>query len=76
LKTEIFTCSTISKNKENLKTAEEESKIRIWTRTIMQWYGSVDPDPNQNITDPEHKIKNLAQTVELRLVYGNNVVKT
>jgi hypothetical protein len=35
-----------------LKVTEERSRIRSWIRTISQSYGSADPDPHQNVTDP------------------------
>jgi hypothetical protein len=33
-----------------LKTADEKNRIRI----RYPVYGSKDPDPSQNVTDPEH----------------------
>jgi hypothetical protein len=35
-----------------LKIPDEKSKIRI--RSISSRYGSEDPDPYKNVTDPEH----------------------
>jgi hypothetical protein len=29
----------------------------VGTRSISQIYGSVDPDPHQNVTDPQHWLK-------------------
>ncbi len=27
--------------------------------SVTQWHGSADPDPNQNVTDPQHCIKTI-----------------
>jgi hypothetical protein len=37
-----------------LKVIEERSRIRGWIRIIGQSYGPADPDPHQNVTDPQH----------------------
>jgi hypothetical protein len=42
----------------SLKVTEEMSRIRIRRQygagSISQSYGSADPDPHQNVTDPQH----------------------
>ncbi len=42
-------------------------EIRIFSR-IRQWYGSADPNPYQNVTDPQHYILVLARNVPVYLV--------
>jgi hypothetical protein len=37
---------------------EEQSKLQIGS--VLQWCGSADPDPYQNVADPEHCFKPLS----------------
>ncbi len=37
-----------------LKVNDENSRIRIGSESISQRHGSADPDPHQNVVDPEH----------------------
>ncbi len=46
----------------HLKINEERSEVGTGARSgyISQMYGSGDPDPHQNVTDPQHWLKDLA----------------
>jgi fatty-acid desaturase len=45
-----------------LTVTEERSRIRSWIRSgsISHRYGAADPDPHQNVTDPQHCLEVLS----------------
>jgi hypothetical protein len=46
-------------SRKNLRATGEKSKLRIGS--VLQWRGSADPEPYQNVTDPEHCFKPLSR---------------
>ncbi len=51
--------------------------------TVSMWYGSADPDPNQNVTNKEHcglcaeNCKILNENFKMVYIYGNiSYIKT
>jgi hypothetical protein len=42
-------------------------KAESGTGSVMEWYGSADPGPHENVTDPVHPY------IDVKLKLGNNV---
>jgi hypothetical protein len=41
-------------NKISLKSLEKGVQSGVGSGSVSQRYGSADPDPHQNVTDPQH----------------------
>jgi hypothetical protein len=70
-------CLRVSFKKKNTKkkfASLKSLKIRVGCRvksgsgSISQRYGSEDPDPHQNVTDPQHCLKHSSQFPLLSVV--------
>ncbi len=54
-----------------MKATKEESTVGTGSGSVILWYASTDPDPYQNVTDPEHWYTDfLLQEVEFGIVYN------
>ncbi len=53
------------------KVTDENSRIRIRIESgsVSQMYGSADPDPYQNVTEPQHCFKRLwIDMIDVRVI--------